>query len=215
MDVTIREARAEDAGFLAWVMLAAARSHLPLGFWDLAFPGPEGPRLEILADINRTGPSSLAYYDGFLVAEYEGEAVAGLSGYDSAHKSMTGFLDSMMAVMAERGWNDRHRELAMQRMAPAATCFPDSPPGTWVIEWVAAQPRARGRGVANRLLLEILERGRRAGYEAAQISVIMGNTPAQTAYERVGFRVVEEKTHPDFEAAFGEPGIARMSRALT
>jgi hypothetical protein len=30
----------------------------------------------------------------------------------------------------------------------------------------------------------------------------------------MGFETVEEKRHPDFEAAFGTPGIARMLRDL-
>jgi ribosomal protein S18 acetylase RimI-like enzyme len=92
--------------------------------------------------------------------------------------------------------------------------MPDSPPGGWVIEWVATTPEARGRGVANGLLREILERGRAAGYTRSQISYLIGNTPARTAYERIGFETSEEKRHPDFEAAFGTPGIVRMVRTL-
>ena len=51
-------------------------------------------------------------------------------------------------------------------------------------------------------------------YARSQISHLIGNTPAQTAYERVGFETIKEKRHPDFEAAFGSPGIARMVRSL-
>jgi len=83
-----------------------------------------------------------------------------------------------------------------------------------VVEWVAARPEARGKGVAQRLLDLLLERGRSLGYEQAQISCLLGNTPAKRCYERTGFRVVDEKRHPDFEAIFGAPGTARMLRGL-
>ena len=49
MDPQIRPATPADAPFLAWVIQEAARSHLPFGIWDLAFPGSDGQRLERLA----------------------------------------------------------------------------------------------------------------------------------------------------------------------
>ena len=214
MDIRIRDAVAEDAPFLAWVMQTAARSHRPLSFWDLAFPGPDGPRLEYIAELAVIDPRSFAHYSGFLIAESDGRPVAGLSGYESTRKNMDTFLASIASLTAARGWSPEHQSLLFARMAPAGTCMPDSPPGVWVIEWVAATPAARGKGVANALLRAILERGRSEGYHRSQIGFLLGNTPAQTAYERVGFETVEEKRHPAFEAAFGSPGIARMVRDL-
>jgi len=214
MDITIRDATPEDAAFLAWVMQTAARSHRPLSFWDLAFPGPDGPRLEYIAELAVAEPRSFAHYSGFLIAEADGHPVAGLSAYDSTHKNMDAFLHSIAAVTATRGWSPEHQSLLFARMAPAGTCMPDSPPGVWVVEWVAATPAARGKGVANALLRAILDRGRASGYRRSQIGYLLGNTPAVTAYERVGFMTVDEKRHPDFEAVFGSPGIARMVREL-
>jgi ribosomal protein S18 acetylase RimI-like enzyme len=210
MEIRIRDAVAEDSPFLAWVMQTAARSHRPLSFWDLAFPGPDGPRLEYIAELAMVDARSFAHYSGFLIAEADGRPVAGLSGYDSTYKNMDAFLASIASLTAARGWSPEHQALLFARMAPAGTCMPVSPPGIWVIEWVAATPAARGRGVANALLRAILERGHAAGYERAQIGYLLGNTPAVTAYERVGFETIDEKRDPAFEAAFGSPGIARM-----
>ena len=214
MDIEIRQARREDRDFVAWVMLTAARSHLPLCFWDLAFPGPEAPRLETLADLATSEPSNFANYDGFLIAESGGKPVGGLSAYDSADKSMDSFTAALINVLEARGWSADHLGLLMQRLAPAIGCMPDSPEGTWIVEWVASTPEARGKGVARQLLLEILERGRQAGYSDAQIAVLMGNTPARTAYERVGFTAVEDLTNSEFEATLGTPGVTRMTRKL-
>ena len=58
------------------------------------------------------------------------------------------------------------------------------------------------------------EEGRRRDYARAQISVLIGNAPAQFAYERAGFAVVDERRHPDFQAAIGSPGVRRMQRHL-
>ncbi len=44
--------------------------------------------------------------------------------------------------------------------------------------------------------------------------MLIGNTPAQMAYEKVGFVVDEEKRHPEFEAVIGAPGMMRLLRPL-
>jgi GNAT superfamily N-acetyltransferase len=214
VNVTIREARADDAEFLAWVMLTAARSHLPLCFWDLAIPGPEKPRLEIITDLARSEAPTFLRFDGFLIAEQDGRPVAGISAYDSAHKSLDAFVKAAHETLTAREWSPAHFDLLLRRMGPATACMPDSPPGTWVLEWVAAKPEVRGKGVARELLSAILENGRGAGYENAQIAYIIGNDPARAAYERVGFATVEELRDPGFEAALGAPGIARMTMRL-
>lgn len=214
MDPTIRSATAADAPFLAWVIQTAARSHLPVGVWDLAFPGPDGPRLEYLTALAVAEPASFTHYDGFLIAEHDGHPVAALSAYDPATKTTDAFMMAMSNALETTGWSPEHRALAVARMAPIGNCVPESLPGTWIIEWVAALPEARGRGIAHALLLAILARGRTAGYPRTQISYLIGNDPAQAAYERVGFTTVDEQRDVQFEAAFRCPGIARMQRSL-
>ena len=93
-------------------------------------------------------------------------------------------------------------------------CYPDNAEGAWVIESVATVPEFRRRGIIDALLNEILEKGRGLGFGLGQVGVFIGNTPAQRAYEKCGFRMVDEKRHPDFEAAIGCPGIARLHREL-
>jgi translation initiation factor 4G len=195
-------------------MQPAARSHRPLCFGDLGFPGPDRTRLDYLAAVATTQPPSMAHFDGFVVAERDGVSVGALSGYDSAIKGLDTFFAAIATVMTADDWSLEHQQLFGERVAPVGSCMADSPPGVWVVEWVAVRPEARGKGIAHELLVEILERGRSAGYERAQISYLIGNTPAESAYRRVGFETIDEKRHADFEKAFGSPGIARMQRAL-
>ena len=82
------------------------------------------------------------------------------------------------------------------------------------MESVAALPAFRRRGLVKAMLHEALDKGVGRGYHLAQISVLIGNTPAQCAYEKVGFKVADEKRHPDFLAAVGEPGMRRLLREL-
>jgi translation initiation factor 4G len=210
---TIRDARADDAAFVAWVQQEAARSHLPRGFFDLAFPGPDEDRLRIIRRMACAEAKSFCHWSGFLVAEVDGKPAAGLSGYEKASVAAGTELEAAMreALSAER-WTHEQAGAMQQRISPFLTCIPETPDDLWVVEWVATRPEHRGKGLIKALLEAILSRGRERGYARSQIGVMIGNTPAQRAYEGAGFRVVDEKRHPDFEAALGCPGIRRMLR---
>jgi GNAT superfamily N-acetyltransferase len=213
MDVTVRPALVGDSAFLAWVQQEASRSHLPFGFWDLAIPGPDEYRLRIIERICRAQAKSFCHWSGFLVAGVGGEPVAALSAYDEAPVA-TGerFAQALAEALHAEGWNDARMGALAQRLGPFLTCAPEQPGDTWIVEWVATRPAHRGHGHTRRLLQAILAAGRARGHERFQIGVLIGNTPAQRAYEGVGFRVVEEKTDPVFEATFGTPGIRRLTQ---
>lgn len=213
MQIDIRPARESDVPFLAWVQQEAARSHVPRGFWDFAFPGAEADRLRIVGRIAAAAPRSFCHWSGFLVAEVDGKPGAALSAYTTP--SVTAGADLFAAIgeaLDAEGWNEEQRQAMGERFAPFLTCVPDAAEDAWIIEWVATRPEWRGRGLVKALLHAILERGRERGHCQAQIAVLIGNTPAQRAYEGVGFRVADEKTHPDFERAVGCPGIRRLLR---
>jgi translation initiation factor 4G len=213
METTIRPAGEADIPFIAWVQQEAARSHLPRGFWDVAFPGDETDRLRIVGRIARAKAKSFCHYGGFLVAEVDGRPAAALSAYTKPSTTAGSLLFEAMgeAYDAEK-WNEQRRQEMGMRIAPFLTCIPDTAEDAWVIEWVATLPDYRGRGLVRSLLHAILDRGNANGHAMAQIGVLIGNTPAQRAYEGVGFRVKDEKTHPDFQALLGCPGIRRLLR---
>ncbi len=79
--VTIRPARKEDSEFLAWVVLRAARSHLRVGFFEAHLHRlDKEERLQVLREVieNEGSPhKSFMHWDGFLIAEVDGQPVAG------------------------------------------------------------------------------------------------------------------------------------------
>ena len=210
MVLTLREATPHDAALIAWVQVEASRSGTPLGFWDLALPGSDEPRLALIAELAISTRSHFAHFSGFLVAELDGAAVGALSGYAPGVKKLGHFVGALNTTLERNGWSEAHRRLLGIRVVPAMSCFSETPVDNWVVEWVALRPEARGKGVADRLLREILDRGRAAGFRKAQITYLVGNTPAQRAYERVGFTEMDHKSDPQFEAIFDAPGTVRM-----
>ncbi len=136
-----------------------------------------------------------------------------------------------LAVMIQDLWDTRHsgrlslrssHKLGMSEPDKAAgarsekvlACIPEEVEGAWVIDSVATVPEFRRQGIVSRLLEKILAKGRKQGFRRAQINMYIGNTPAQKAYEKHGFKVVDEKRHPAFEEEIGSPGMARLLRDL-
>jgi ribosomal protein S18 acetylase RimI-like enzyme len=214
MTLTLRDATPSDAPLIAWVQVEAARSGTPLGFWDLALPGPDEPRLALIAEIATSTRAHFGHWSGFLVAELDGTPIGALSGYAPGVKKIGHFAGAVEQTLERRGWSEAHRRLLWLRVRPCEACFSDTPEDRWVVEWVALRPEARGKGVAVRLLREILDRGRAAAFAKAQISYLVGNTPAQRPYERVGFVEIDRKTDPQFEEIAGAPGTVRMGMDL-
>ncbi|MCW5889724.1 MAG: GNAT family N-acetyltransferase [bacterium] len=212
MSTTIRPATAADRDFVAWTILAASRSHLPRGAWDISLDAPEPDVLAFIERLTRVEPATFCHWRGFLLAEVDGTPAAALSAYDAARVA-----DVDAAVASELSamdWTPEQMLAADARFKPFLTCVPDQPAGTWIVEWVATRPEFRRRGLVDALLEEILARGRRAGYRDAQISILMGNDPARRAYEKTGFTLQRERTHPEFAELMGCPGIAQYGRTL-
>jgi ribosomal protein S18 acetylase RimI-like enzyme len=208
----LRAATSDDAAFVAWVILAASRSHLPRGAWDLTIDGPDEECLAFLEQLVVYEPRTFCHWSRFLVAEVDGHPAAGLSGYDPGR--VADVTEPMADVLGALGWSAAEVEAGNRRFLPFLTCVPEQPNGMWIVEWVATRPEFRRRGLVDTLLAAVLADGRRQGYERAQIGVLIGNTPAERAYLKAGFRRDVERRHPDFQALMGCPGILQLRQSL-
>jgi ribosomal protein S18 acetylase RimI-like enzyme len=214
MDIRIRPAGAADAPLLSRVILMASRSHVPRGAFDLIVDGTDAQCLAFLDRLVLAEKPSFAHHAGYLVAEVDGRGVAALTGYDGHDPGLVSPDDAILEGLRALGWSDAACGAGMARVAPFVTCLPEDREGVWIVEFVATLPEYRRRGLVNDLLLAMLDRGRERGYRGAQISVLIGNTSAELAYEKAGFRTTREKRDPAFAEAMGCPGIATMIQDL-
>ena len=213
MDVVIRPARLEDSEFLAWLILTAGRAHVTKGIWEVILGGTEQECLKFLNLLAVTVTPHLFHYSCYLMAEADGKPAGGLGGYDPKKLGYDALQRAMPEVFEKSGLTGPNPE-ADKRAERVLCCIPDEAPDVWIIDSVATVPAYRRKGVADRLLTAILEKGRQEGFRRAQISIYIGNRSAQRAYEKHGFKIVDEKRHSDFEAEIGSPGMARMLKNL-
>ena len=213
MAAAIRHARQEDAGFLAWCILAAGRAHLERGWYDIALGLDEPARLEALTRLVQTRTPSWWRFDHWLVAEVDGAPAAGLAAFGS--DAFATSESAMSEALSDLGWRPDRIAEVWTRGAYIFSCAlaPDDHE-VWVIENVAARPERRGEGLTRALLAEALALGRAKGFADAQISFVIGNEAAERAYSKAGFQPADERRHPDFEAAVGAPGLRRFALRL-
>ena len=213
MNIQIRPARPEDAEFLAWLILTAGRAHVTRGIWEVILGATEQGNLEFLKLLAVTARPHLFHYSCYLIAELDGKPAAGLGGYDPKRLGYETLRRAMPEVFIKLGHSGPDPE-TNKRAERVLCCIPEDTEGAWIIDSVATVPEHRRKGLVDRLLAAILEKGRQEGFRRAQINIYIGNLPAQRAYEKQGFKIIDEKRHPDFEAEIGSPGMARMLKNL-
>jgi ribosomal protein S18 acetylase RimI-like enzyme len=213
MDIQIRSARPEDAPFLAWVILISGRAHVQRGIWEVILGGTEEESLTFLQQLSVSNTPHLFHHSCFLIAEVDGHPVAGLGGYDPRVLGYTALRQAVVEVSQKMGFSGPD-EGAMKRSERVLCCIPEEVERAWIIDSVATVPEFRRKGIVGRLLEEILEKGKQQGFRLAQINMYIGNVPARRAYEKHGFKVIDEKRHPYFEAEIGSPGMMRLLRDL-
>jgi len=211
--VEIRQAQREDAAFLAWLILTAGRAHVRKGIWDVILDRTDEEHLSFLQLLAVTRIPHLFHYSCYLLAEMNDKPVAGLGGYDPRSLGYAALRRALPEVFQKSGVVGQAPQPS-ERAARVIDCIPDEVEGAWVIDSVATLPEFRRRGIVDMLLGAILDRGRGQGFARAQINMYIGNIPAQRAYEKQGFKVLDEKRCADFEREIGSPGMARLIRDL-
>ncbi len=213
MDLKLRNAGVNDAAFLAWLILSAGRAYLKRGIWEVILNQPEGDCLRFLELLTVTSIPHLFHHSCYLIAEAEAGPVSGIGGYDPDLLGYHKLLESLPEVYRKLGRRPAG-EMAAEASPRITACIPPAVDGAWVIDSVATLPAFRRRGIVDTLLENVLALGREKGYRQAQISIYIGNTPAQRAYEKHGFRLLDEWPDPYFKKEIGARGMARLIRDL-
>jgi len=214
MGIVLRDAVRDDAGFIAWVLLTSHRSHLPKGLWDFSVSEDEPTCLRFLEALASSSDAHFAHYSTFLVAEVDGEPAAALCGYFDEELGTQALGKGIAQANAVVGRSEAESLAGFARAGSIMHVAPGHEPEVWIVEHVATLPEFRRRGLVDRLLAAMLDRGRSLGAGTADIGVLIDNDPAQRAYEKAAFRVTGEKRHPEFEAVYGCPGIRSLGRSI-
>lgn len=211
MNWKLRGATPDDAPFLGWACVAAARSQMPRGWFDIIFPDrDEAYLLEYAKYLTLAKAVSWWHWSLFRVAEIDGEIASAMCGFgnERVYYASSAAMDeaSKKIGLSEA----EHTKLWTRGSFIALTATSER--NAWTIENVATDPKYRGSGVSHALVENEIEVARAAGFHRAQVSFFIGNTRAEKLYAKSGFTYAEEKRSREFEAAMGTPGTIRFAR---
>jgi len=209
MDVKIRNARPDDASFIAWLILTSGRAHVTRGIWEVIINEAEDRVLSFLELLAVSEVPHLFHHSCFIIAEADRIPVSGLGGYDPVVLGYHALLSVVPEVYQKLGMGIP-ADMTRGALPRITSCIPPAPEAAWVIDSVATLPAFRRRGIVDALLDRMLETGREKGYHRAGLSIYIGNIAAQRAYEKHGFTLLDEWRDAYFEREIGSPGMARM-----
>lgn len=212
--VQIVDARREHIPFLAWVVLTAYRSHLPRCMWDFMLGDDEAKVLRFLEAMADTDTMHWGHWSLFRIAEVDGVPAAALCGFFDSELGIETVVAATAETNARLGISPTEAAAGWMRAKSVTNVSVKRSPEAWVVEHVATRPEFRRRGLVRRLIEDMLDRGRARAGTTAAIGVMIGNDPAQRAYENAGFEVTDESRDAEFEAVYGSPGIRMLQRAI-
>ena len=215
MEISIRDATADDAEFLAWAILTAARGNLTKpSVWERVISGSQQDREALIAKLVVAEPACIAHYEGFVIAEHQGLPIAAACGYVPAEKPPEAFTTALLSVVEKAGWRHEQQLALLDGFKVFSRCLPMGYQHDWVLEYIATKPDYRGSGVTKELLNDLLECGREAGATTAQVAYFVGNEAAKKSYKKLGFNEFKQLVDSEFESLYGVAGVVHMNRAL-
>ena len=215
MNIHIRDARRQDAPFLARSILIAGRAHVKKGIWEVILGLSEEQSLQFLQIIAITGPPHLFHYSCYYIAETAVNTPAGsLGGYSPKQMGYQALQQAIPKVYKKMQLPEQTYREASGQAARILTCLPEEVNNAWVVDSVATMPEYRSRGIAENLLQKVLAEGKKQGYKLSQVNMYIGNEPALHLYQKMGFEIIEEKRDKYFEENIGSPGMLSLVRQL-
>jgi ribosomal protein S18 acetylase RimI-like enzyme len=210
----IRNAGPQDASFLAKSILIAGRAHVTRGIWEVILEGAEDDALRFLQSLSVTRIPHLFHYSCYLIAEEKTSGPVGsLGGYDPNIAGYHALQQAIPEVVRKANLPAQVSNIS-ERARRILACLPKGIEGAWVIDSVATLPEHRRKGVSEKLLRAILEKGKRRGHSKAQVNMYIGNEPALKLYRKLGFEIVEETLDEYFEKSTGSPGMLSLVKDL-
>ena len=208
----IRPATPDDAEFLGWASVAAARSQLARGWFEIVLQRDFDTCVEFAKYLTLAKARSWWHWSLFHVAEVDGAVASAMCGFGDPSVYYTS--SEALAEAGDRMGILKSEQAQFWPRGAFIVSAMTSEDGAWTIENVATRSEYRGTGVTEALLAAELDVARAAGFKRAQISFLIGNDRAEKTYARAGFSFAEEKRTADIEAAMGVPGIRRFARDI-
>ena len=203
MSIKIRQAKEQDADFLAHMILLSSRAGKKDGIFDIVFQGDDEEEiLKKLASLTKTTAKSHCHYKNFLIAEMDGKSVGTLCSYEPRISNQETFIKAL----SEIGCDDIEESLAVMY-----SCDFGLNKSTLMFDFMEELEGFIDVGVLKALMQKSLLNARLKGYRIAQTLIEIGSLESELFYKKLGFKVVEQKECELYKEKFGRKGLMLMA----
>lgn len=203
MGITIKQATAEDAPFLAQMILQSSRAGKKEGFFDLLFGSKDNSVvLPALEKLTQAQAKSRCHYKNFLIASMDGKSVGSLCSYEPRIATH----DAFFAALEEIGFPQIEEVLELVQEC-------DFKLNTRVImfDFMEEVEGFMDLGILKALMQKSLLSARLKGYTIAQTIIEIGSLENELFYKKLGFKIVSQKECELYREKFGRSGFMLLS----
>jgi len=204
MSITIRQAKAQDAPFLAKMMLLSSRAGKRDGIFDLVFETHDDSMiLEKLEQLAQTEAKSHCNYRNFLIAEMDETCVGTLCSYEPRISTKEVFIKALQEVGCSSDVADKLEIVYGCELPISRTAL--------MFDFMEELEGFLDVGVLKALMQKSLLTARLKGYSIAQTIIEIGSLEAELFYTKLGFKVVAEEECELYKETFGRNGLKLLS----
>lgn len=204
MGLNIRQAKAEDAPFLAQMMLQSSRAGKKDSLFDLLFDtNDDTVLLEKLEKLTKTQAKSQCHFQNFLIAEVDGKSVGTLCGFEPRIATK----EELIKALNEVGCSENTEEI----LAVVYNCFFDTNKSTLMFDFLEELEGFVDVGVLKALMQKSLLNARLKGYRIAQTMIEIGSLETELFYKKMGFSKKNEHRCEEYQEVYGRPGLMLLS----
>jgi hypothetical protein len=204
MSIKIRQAKVEDAPFLAQMMLQSSRAGKKNGIFDLIFEtDDDNALLEKLEKLAQTEAKSHCNYRNFLIAEMNGQNVGTLCSYEPRKATEEVFIKALQEVGCSDGIKNTLEVLYGCKLDVSRTAL--------MFDFMEELEGFIDVGILKALMQKSLLTARLKGYSIAQTIIEIGSLEAELLYEKLGFTVIDENECESYKETFGRNGLKLLS----
>ena len=204
MAIKIRKATADDAPFLAQMILQSSRAGKKVGMFDLVFNIKNDKEILLrLEKLTQTTAKNQCHYSNFLVAEVGGKSVGTLCSYEPRIATKETLIDAFKELGC--------RENVSDSLEAFYSCAFDLNKRTLMFDYMEELEGFIDVGVLKAVMQKSLLTARLKGYRIAQTVIEIGSLESELFYKKLGFKKVDQKECELYREKFGRAGLMLMS----
>lgn len=205
MSIKIRKATADDAPFLAKMILQSSRAGKKVCIYDLIFEtSNDSDILKNLEKLTTTESKNSCHYSNFLIAEMDGQSVGSLCSYEPRIATQEAFCNSLKEIGIKNSEDSEYITIMHE-------CNFNLNTRTLVFDFMEELEGFIDVGVLKALMQKSLLTARLKGYRIAQTIVEIGSLETLMYYKKLGFKEVKTKECELYKEKFGRAGLTLLS----